>query len=50
MFYVISNGYLDYGHVSDSISLRPVVSLKPGTEFESGGDGTLTNPYVVKYE
>lgn len=29
---------------------RPVISLKPGTEFESLGDGTPTNPYVVKYE
>ena len=30
--------------------IRPVVSLKLGTEFETGGDGTPTNPYVVKYE
>ena len=29
--------------------VRPVVSLKPGIEFESDGDGTSTNPYVVKY-
>jgi hypothetical protein len=28
---------------------RPVVSLKLGTEFDTGGDGTGTNPYVVKY-
>ena len=26
-----------------------VISLKLETEFETGGDGTPTNPYVVKY-
>ena len=36
--------------VSNTGGLRPVVSLKLGTEFEDGGDGTPTNPYVVKYE
>ena len=39
-----------YGSVVNAGGLRPVVSLKPGTEFESGGDGTPTNPYIVKYE
>ncbi len=29
--------------------LRPVISLKHGTEFEEDGDGTATSPYVVKY-
>ena len=37
----------DVGSIS---SLRPVVSLKPKIEFETGGDGTPTNPYVVKYD
>ena len=32
-----------------SHGIRPVVSLKLGVEFETGGDGTPTNPYVVKY-
>jgi hypothetical protein len=49
-FRVSSTGLLDTRDVSGAIGLRPVVSLKPGTEFESGGDGTPTNPYIVKYE
>ena len=37
------------GHSATSSSvLRPVVSLKYGTEFVEGGEGTLNNPYVVK--
>ncbi len=28
--------------------IRPTVSLKYGTEFVEGGDGTLNNPFVVK--
>ena len=36
--------------VNTSYGVRPVVSLKLGTEFETGGDGTPTNPYVVKYD
>ena len=45
----------DYGYLIDDYvhhvnwGLRPVVSLKLGTEFETGGNGTPTNPYVVKY-
>ena len=45
-----SNGYLSNDFVDSFSSLRPVVSLKHSTEFETGGDGTPTNPYVVKYE
>ena len=44
-----SSSYLDDDGVSISYGLRPVVSLRPGTEFEKTGDGTPTNPYVVKY-
>ena len=40
------NNNVGYG----SVGLRPVVSLKLGTEFEEGGNGIPTNPYVVKYE
>ena len=29
--------------------IRPVISLKVGTIYEKGGDGTPTAPYVVKY-
>ena len=36
--------------VDTSYGLRPVISLKYGIKFEKGGDGTPTNPYVVKYE
>lgn len=39
---------LSYSYVSTSIGVRPSVSLKPGTKFLSGGDGTTSNPYVVK--
>ena len=45
----VSNGYINYGIVNNAYGLRPAVSLKPGTEFESGGEGTTTKPYVVKY-
>ena len=50
-FYINKLGIFEF---SDGVNyprgVRPVVSLKLGTEFESGGDGTPTNPYVVKYE
>ena len=54
MFYLkysLGSGTVNYGSgtVLEPPGLRPVVSLKLGTEFESGGDGTPTNPYVVKY-
>ena len=48
-FVVSSNGYLDYDFLSDTLGVRPVISLKPGIYFDEGGDGTPTNPYVVKY-
>ena len=45
---VYSTGIVnDYG-VSDAIGVRPVVSLISGTLVNSNGDGTSTNPYVVK--
>ncbi len=49
LFDVTSDGYLNVGYANSSAGVRPVVSLKSGIEFESGGDGTPTNPYVVKY-
>ncbi len=48
-FRVGSNGGLSIDAVYDLIGVRPVVSLTLGTEFVGGGDGTPTNPYVVKY-
>ena len=40
---------LDGSNVFNGDGLRPVVSLRPGTEFESGGNGEATSPFVVKY-
>ena len=42
-------GSIGYDMSGSNIGIRPVISLKLGTEFEDGGDGTPTNPYVVKY-
>ena len=44
-----STGKLNHVSVVNSFGLRPVISLKSGVEFETGGEGTPTNPYVVKY-
>ena len=35
--------------IGSSKGIRPVLSLKLGVEFEQNGDGTATNPYIVKY-
>ena len=48
VFYVNSNGYLLNGNVTNTfISVRPVINLKAGTLFATGGNGTQSNPYVV---
>ncbi len=47
-FYIKSMGTLNNTVANNAIGLRPVVSLKSGTSMEDGGDGTPTNPYVVK--
>ena len=50
MLYAYNPGYLYTDDGTQAYrSYRPVVSLKLGTEFETGGEGTPTNPYVVKY-
>ena len=46
VFYVASNGYLDYWGVGSKFGVRPVINLKADTLFASG-DGTLNNPYIV---
>ena len=46
-FYLDANGFIGNG-VYSAAGLRPVVSLKLGTEFEDGGEGTTLKPYVVK--
>lgn len=33
--------------VDSSLGVRPVISLKPNTEFTEG-DGSFTSPYVIK--
>ena len=47
-YYVYSSGNLTSDYVRLARGVRPAVSLKPGTKFLSGGDGTSTNPYVVE--
>ena len=46
--YVTSTGSVDDAGVSLAAGVRPVVSLADGTFVNSNGDGTSTNPYVVK--
>ena len=41
-------GYVSDAHVDSPYGVRPVVSLISGTLVEFDGDGTSTNPYVVK--
>jgi hypothetical protein len=48
--FLLGNGGLSVSEVNGSYGFRPVVSLKPGIEFETDGDGTPTNPYIVKYD
>ncbi len=43
-----SNGVINTCYVDDSIGVRPVISLKSETTIEPTGEGTTTNPYVVK--
>ena len=48
--YVTSSGYWSSGNsnVYHSYGVRPSISLKPGTKFIEGGDGTASNPYEVE--
>ena len=46
--YVYSTGLVDDGGVYNAYGVRPVVSLANGTLVNFNGDGTSTNPYVVK--
>ncbi|MBR7042028.1 MAG: hypothetical protein IKI04_00860, partial [Bacilli bacterium] len=45
-FYVATTGRLNNFNVGALSCVRPVVSQKPGAEL-SGGDGTVSDPYVV---
>ncbi|MBR1748999.1 MAG: hypothetical protein IJ743_04290, partial [Bacilli bacterium] len=44
---VYSNGGIIHYSSSMGIGVRPSISLKPGTEFVTGGDGSASNPYEV---
>ncbi len=44
---VYSDGYLSGYNVFRSFGARPVINLKSGIEV-TGGDGTSSNPYVIK--
>ena len=45
--YVDSGGIVNYNRMSFYYGVRPAVSLKPGTKFKAGGDGSASNPYEV---
>ena len=47
VFFVNGDGYLSWNWVNDALGLRPVINLKAGTLFATGGNGTQSNPYVV---
>ncbi len=47
VFYVEVDGGIDVTRPSGNAAVRPVINLKADTQFEVGGDGTSTNPYVV---
>ena len=45
----VFNTYVGYSHqVIYAKGIRPVVSLKAGTSYIEGGDGTRNNPYVIE--
>ena len=46
---IYNGGLSRYNGVGSGYGIRPVISLKLGVKFENGGDGTPTNPYIVKY-
>jgi hypothetical protein len=46
-FYVLSSGSVNVDGVFRALGLRPVISLK-STDVVESGDGTQTNPYVIK--
>ena len=46
--YVNTLGDISYGIVNDGFGVRPVVSLANRTLVSLTGDGTTTNPYIVK--
>lgn len=49
-FYIDKYGMIKVttNNVTANYNIRPAVSLKAGTKYVYGGDGTPTNPYVVE--
>ncbi len=47
---VDSSGSWGHYYVDNFCGARPALSLKPGTKFISGGDGSASNPYEVDME
>ncbi len=51
VFFVVDSGYLSLAGVTDTrLGLRPVINLKADTPFIEGGEGTTSNPFVVKID
>ena len=46
--YMIDQGSLYFYVVDDEWYVRPVINLKSTVEIQDGGNGTATNPYVIK--
>ncbi len=46
MWQIHGNGIVLYGGVTNSVGVRPVVSLRPGIEYIAG-DGTVSNPFII---
>ena len=38
----------NYRYVTDPLGVRPALSLRPGTNFKSGGDGSVGNPFEIE--
>ena len=38
----------NYRYVTDPLGVRPAVSLRPGTTFKTGGDGSVGNPFEIE--
>lgn len=47
VYSVTSEGSIGSSFVSNSIGIRPMISLRAGVKFKNG-DGSTSNPYVVK--
>ena len=46
----IYQGELLTEYLTNENGCRPVVSLKSGAKYTSGGNGTLLNPYVIEQD